>query len=87
MGIKTLVQGLLVGMPESNGLHDSGRRQLDRVLHDLERKQADLQRQLQAETRPAKRRHLLIELRTTQLQHEKGLAQRLGRRRGLPLAS
>jgi hypothetical protein len=75
MGIKTLVQSLMVTIPESPSIADSEGNQLNEVIHQLETKQAKLQSQLESETRPEKRRQLAIQLKTAQLQHEKGLAQ------------
>ena len=51
--------------------------QLDHLIEALEQKEALLQQQLAAESDPARRRHLKIELAVARVQHNKGLARRL----------
>ena len=46
---------------------------LNRLIEALEKKAVDLQRRLDLERNPLKRRHLKIELRVARMQHDKGV--------------
>lgn len=60
--------------------HQHSHDELEQLLTALERKDAELQRQLETEQEPQKRRHLEIELEVTRLQHSKGIELRDARR-------
>lgn len=60
--------------------HQNGHNELEQLLGALERKDAELQRRLETEREPNKRRHLEIELEVTRLQHSKGIELRHARR-------
>ena len=60
--------------------HQDGHHELDQLLNALEKKDAALQRQLEAEQEPQKRHHLEIELQVTRAQLNKGLEMRDGHR-------
>ena len=71
-----LREGLGHYLQEHLGNHD----ELEQLLDSLEKKDAELKRQLEVEQRPEKRRHLEIELEVTRLQHSKGIELRDARR-------
>ena len=54
--------------------------ELEQLLNALEKKDAELQRRLEAEQEPEKRRHLEIELEVTRVQRSKGIELRDARR-------
>lgn len=58
----------------------NGHDELDQLLDALERKDEELERRLETEQEPNKRRHLEIQLEVTRLQHSKGVELRHARR-------
>lgn len=52
------------------------RADLSRLIEALEKREADLQRRLDLEADPLKRRHLKIELQVARMQHAKGVKRR-----------
>ncbi len=61
-----------------NGWHKGHSRlaELDRLIDALEKKEADLEKRLDQETAPLRRRHLKIELKVARMQRMKGVRRR-----------
>ena len=60
--------------------HHHGHDELEQLLDALEKKDAALQRRLETEQQPERRRQLEIELEVTRLQRSKGIEMREARR-------
>ena len=77
MKLSTMRDGLRHYLHNGTRTQQGPLAQLDHLIRALEQKEACLQQQLAAETDPARRRHLKIELAVARMQHDKGLARRL----------